>query len=162
MLKCVEIKESKKHEGGRSLAVLDSVLMSSLTSAMQADELRQQVYANNIANANTPGYKEQTVSFNSLLQARLADLGITTQSAQGPLAMAANSGRDLNIAAGASGVGVSPVVSTVSNTSVSSNGNNVNLDAQMSGMAENQIDYAALVQELNDQFSLLKTAIIGS
>lgn len=136
---------------------LDSVMMNSLVSALQASQLRQQVEANNIANANTPGYKRQTVLFESLLQQNLAQAG------WGPggttLAMAADNPADLNAS---SGVGsVAPQVVTDMTTSVSNNGNNVGLDAEMSALAENQIEYGALTQELTDQFTMLKTAITG-
>ena len=134
------------------MSSLYAVTMSSLSSALQAAELRQQVYANNIANANTPGFKAQDVTFESLLQSQL--------SAQGNgsgVSMVANSPQDLG---GSLSVGsVKPIVQTVTNTSMTSNGNNVNLDAQMSALAENQISYGALVQELNNQFTMLQTAI---
>lgn len=144
--------------GEGALSVLDSVLMTSLQSALNASSLRQQVYANNIANAQTPGFKEQSVHFNRLLQAQLKQVGV---GASGALTMAANSPLDL------SGVlssphSVNPVVVTDSATAVSSTGNNVNLGAQMSKLAENQLQYAALVQELNYQFAMLRTAILGS
>ncbi len=141
------------------MALLDSVLFSSLQSALQASQLRQEVYANNIANANTPGYKRQTVQFDNLLQSQLAALGMTPASSNN-LPMAANSAQDLSGAV--SFTPVTPIVTTDQATSVSNNGNNVNLNTEMSGLAQNQIDYAALVQELNDQFGLLRTAITGS
>ncbi len=140
------------------LASLDSIVFSSLQSALKASQLRQEVYANNIANANTPGYKRQSVEFENLLQAQLGNVGLTPNGS-GTLTMASNNVSDL--AGAASFTAVSPVVTTDQATSVSNNGNNVNLTAEMSGIAQNQINYAALVQELNDQFGLLRTAIMG-
>lgn len=136
---------------------LDGLLMNSLTSALQASQLRQQVEANNIANANTPGYKQQTVAFESLLQQNLAQAGWSGNGAT--LSMATNSPADLN-ASPAAGI-VAPKIVTDTTTSVSNNGNNVNLNAEMSALAQNQIDYGALTQELTDQFTMLKTAITG-
>lgn len=145
-------------EGGvRTVSMLDSVLFSSLNSALQAGQLRNQVYANNIANANTPGYKRQTVAFESLLQASLGN-GSTGST----LPMAANSPLDVAGVQGAYAGVVSPQVLTDTSSAVSSNGNNVNMDAEMSDLAQNQIDYAALVQEYNNQFTMLRTAIVGS
>lgn len=141
------------------LASLDSVVFSSLQSALQASQLRQEVYANNIANANTPGYKRQSVEFENLLQSQLANVGLTP-GGSGTLTMASDNSLDLTGATPFSAV--SPVVTTDQATSVSNNGNNVNLNTEMSGIAKNQINYAALVQELNDQFGLLRTAIMGS
>lgn len=141
------------------MSTLDSLLMTSLQSALQASQMRQEVYANNIANANTPGYKRQTVKFDSLLQAQLAKDGYLSGANRG-LPMAANSPLDLGGLQGSAVV--NPVVQTDTASSVSANGNNVNLNAEMSGLAVNQINYGALVQELTDQFSMLRTAIIGS
>ncbi len=140
------------------LASLDSIVFSSLQSALQASQLRQEVYANNIANANTPGYKRQTVQFENLLQAQLNNVGLTPNGSSS-LTMASNNSLDLTSTAPFTAV--SPVVTTDQATSVSNNGNNVNLNTEMSGIAQNQINYAALVQELNDQFGLLRTAITG-
>ncbi len=138
------------------MSTLDSLYMTSLQSALNAGQLRQQVYANNIANVNTPGYKREVVHFNSLLQARLAAYGLTSTPG---LQMFANSARDLGGATPFSSV--NPVVATDAATQVSGNGNNVNIDAEMSALAQNQVDYGALVQDLQDQFATLRTAITG-
>lgn len=132
--------------------------MTSLQSALNASALRQEVYANNIANASTPGYKRESVHFASMLRAELASAGLTQSES---LSMAANSPRDL-AGTTAAFAPVQPVVVTDSATSTSATGNNVNIDTEMAKLAQNQIDYAALVQEMNDQFSLLRTAILGS
>ncbi|MCY0869558.1 MAG: flagellar basal body rod protein FlgB [Firmicutes bacterium] len=137
------------------MSISESTLLGVLQNALQASQLRQSAYANNIANANTPGYKRETVHFDSMLQ---ASLGAGGQAASLP--MLTNSSRDLTESVNP--VDVTPQVVTDDATSVSGNANNVNLDAEMSAMAANQIDYGALVQELNDQFSLLRTAITGS
>ncbi|KUO95103.1 hypothetical protein ATW55_11400 [Ferroacidibacillus organovorans] len=129
--------------------------MAALQSALDAAQLRQQVYANNIANANTPGYHRETVQFNTLLLQAIAQA-----NGSGTLSMLQNSPSDLS--ASQTLQNVTPVVTVDQNTAVSSNGNNVNLDAEMSGLAMNQIDTAAMVTELNDQFALLRTAILGS
>lgn len=140
------------------MSALDRLVFDSLQSALGASQLRQQVYANNIANAQTPGYKRQTVQFESILQSQLAAAGWGGTS--GALPLAVSSPRDLS-AAQTLGV-VSPVVVTDNATGVGNNGNNVNIDAEMSALAQNQIDFGALTQELTDQFQLLKTAILGS
>lgn len=132
-----------------------SFTIAALQSALDAAQLRQQVYANNIANANTPGYHRETVQFNTLLQQAIAQA-----NGSGTLSMLQNSPSDLS--ASQTLQNVTPVVTVDQNTAVSSNGNNVNLDAEMSGLAMNQIDTAAMVTELNDQFALLRTAILGS
>lgn len=138
------------------MSTLDSLYMTSLQSALGAGQLRQQVYANNIANANTPGYKREVVHFNSLLQAQLAAVGLNAPSG---LPMLANTTRDLGGVTQFSNV--NPVVVTDTATQVGGNGNNVNIDAEMSALAQNQISYGALVQDLQDQFATMRTAITG-
>ncbi|WP_241714064.1 flagellar basal body rod protein FlgB [Sulfoacidibacillus ferrooxidans] len=149
------------------VSLLDTTYMNSMQSALNASLLRQQVYANNIANVNTPGYKREQVHFDSILQSQLAasgqSMGISTGVVQ-PLSLEANNTRDIGTNVGsATALGtVSPVVTTDSSTAIGGNGNNVNVDAEMSALAENQVGYGALVQDMNDQFSMLRTAILGS
>lgn len=135
------------------MSTLSSVMFGALSSAISASQLRQQVDANNIANVNTPGYRQQTVHFASMLRSSLAASGWSS-SAGGPLPMTANSPRDL---AGVSGaVAVAPVI-----RSAGSAASGVQLNAVMSDMAVNQIQYGALVQEMTDQFAMLRTSILG-
>lgn len=46
-------------------------------------------------------------------------------------------------------------------TSYQQNRNNVDIDQEMSEMAENQIQYQALVERISGKFNSLKTAITG-
>lgn len=138
------------------MSLIDSALWSSLQSALQAGQLRQQVYANNIANANTPGYQRQSVVFEPYLQAALSSVGLGGSS---QLPLATNNLADLG--SGTTLGTVTPQVVTDQSTATSTNGNNVNIDSEMSQLAENQIQYAAVVQEINNQFSMLRTAITG-
>ena len=138
------------------MSLIDNAMWGSLQSALNAGQLRQQVYSNNIANANTPGYKRQTVVFEPYLQAALSASGMSSSS---QIPMLTNSSSDLS--ASANVASVQPQVVADNSTSTSSNGNNVNLDSEMSLLAENQIQYAAVVQEINNQFTTLRTAITG-
>ena len=135
------------------MSTLGSVMFGALSSALSASQLRQQVDANNIANVNTPGYRQQTVHFASLLRSSLAASGWSS-STGGALPMTANSTRDL--AGFASPATVTPVIQ-----SAGSAASGVQLNAVMSDMAVNQIQYGALVQEMTDQFAMLRTSILG-
>ncbi|MCL6442037.1 MAG: flagellar basal body rod protein FlgB [Alicyclobacillus sp.] len=125
--------------------------MQVLQHALQAADLRQQVYANNIANVETPGYKREDVAFESMLQAALEQ---SDQAAGNSLFTP--SGSSLNLTSAAA---VVPQIVMDTSTQTDNNGNNVDLDAEMADMAENQIRYETLLQALTDQFSRLKTAI---
>lgn len=53
---------------------IESVTLQALSSALDVAQLRQQVIASNIANANTPGYATKRVSFSATIEA-LQDAG---------------------------------------------------------------------------------------
>ncbi|WP_206830804.1 flagellar basal body rod protein FlgB [Alicyclobacillus fructus] len=128
-----------------------------MQSALDASTLRQAVYANNIANAGTPGYKRQDVAFETLLQSALAN---GTGTGFGQDRIPSDAGQpSLDTSALPD---VTPVVYTDTSTTVNSNGNNVDVTEEMVLMAENQVRYDTLVQDLSDRLNRLRTAIMGS
>lgn len=133
----------------------DSVSFQVLQNALQAANLRQQVYANNIANADTPGFKRSDVQFESLLQNALHSAGGgSLPGGQNAL----SGGAAENIRAAAS---VQPTVVTDSTTTVDNNGNNVNVDDEMVSLAENQLKYNTLTEDLSLRLQRFQTAIQG-
>ncbi|MFC5502364.1 flagellar basal body rod protein FlgB [Lysinimonas soli] len=59
--------------------MLNSISINALSSALAGLSARQTATANNIANINTPGYRAQTVSFESALAASVqAGSGVVT------------------------------------------------------------------------------------
>lgn len=48
-----------------------------------------------------------------------------------------------------------------SNTAYQQNGNNVDIDKEMTDLAENQINYQALVERMSGKFNSLKTVLTG-
>ncbi|WP_139031806.1 flagellar basal body rod protein FlgB, partial [Bacillus subtilis] len=46
-------------------------------------------------------------------------------------------------------------------TSYQQNGNNVDVDKEMTELAQNQINYQALVERMNGKFNSLKTVLTG-
>ncbi|ACV58153.1 flagellar basal body rod protein FlgB [Alicyclobacillus acidocaldarius] len=128
-----------------------------LQNALDASTLRQAVYANNIANAETPGYKRQDVAFETLLQNALSGQASgALGEAQIPIGGDAPS-YDLNALPD-----VTPVVYTDPSTTVNSNGNNVDITEEMVLLAENQVRYDTLVQVISGRLYSLRTAITGS
>jgi len=133
----------------------DSVVFQVLQNALQVSNLRQQVYANNIANADTPGYKRQDVSFESLLKSAMMEpLNASGSGAQGLNTTTVTP----NFAAMAQ---IQPNIVTDTSTTVDNNGNNVDVDAEMSRLAENQIRYNALTQDIRTRLTRMQTAING-
>ncbi|SDW30358.1 flagellar basal-body rod protein FlgB [Alicyclobacillus hesperidum] len=128
-----------------------------LQSSINASTLRQSVYANNIANAETPGYKRQDVAFESYLQNALNGTG---QALMGQYHIPV--GTDENSVNLNALPNVTPVVYTDNSTTVDNNGNNVDITQEMTLLAENQVRYDTLVQDVSDRITRLRTAITGS
>jgi flagellar basal-body rod protein FlgB len=126
-----------------------------LENALRAAQLRQAVYANNIANMDTPGFKRSDVQFETLLQEAL-------QSAPDALSTTDTAGSALPTGWNwSAALAVQPVVTTDTETSVDNNGNNVDVDAEMARLAENQVRYNALLQDVKSRFDRLRSAIEG-
>jgi len=115
---------------------------------MDASWLKNEAISNNLANVNTPGYKRQTVKFESILRDHL-NLGSHTKM------RLTNEGHMTSKGP----VGLTPTIEEERSTSFRRDENNVNVDIEMSELAKNQIKYAALTQQLNGQLTRLKTAI---
>jgi len=105
----------------------DAVIVTTLNLSRQ-----QELYiANNLANYDTPGYKAQSLSFQSQLQAALN---------QGPQAVAQVTG----------------TVTTLPGA-IFNNGNSVDLTAQMASLAKAQLLYETAVQAFNAKVTAIKT-----
>jgi flagellar basal-body rod protein FlgB len=127
--------------------------MQILERSLDAASLRQKVLANNISNVDTPNFKRSDLSFESALQTYLNQdtsyiRGVRTDPrhiAIGPPSFSE----------------IRPEIMVESSTTVNNNGNNVDIDSEMTQLAVNQINYNALIQDLNGYLSRLRTAIQG-
>ena len=106
-----------------------------LERGLEAASLRQRILAHNVANVGTAGFKRSRVEFEDNLAAAMAE------------------GKDPD--------SVRPVVETDKDSLGRPDGNNVDIELEMTRMAENQIYYAALTRELSQQFARLRMAIDG-
>lgn len=108
-----------------------------IEKAMQGSLLRQQVLANNIANANTPGYQRSDVDFQSALaQAFSSGTPSTSQLEQ---------------------ITFSPQLAA--NGAMQVDGNTVDINTENADLSENTLDYQALESVMGTRMSILKTAI---
>jgi flagellar basal-body rod protein FlgB len=103
-----------------------------LYRALDASALRQRVIANNVANANTPGFKRSYVAFEDYIKSAVER-------------------RDLS--------GVAPRVLTDRRTTMRDDGNNVDIDHEMVLMAANAIHNQALTQQVTDRFALMRYVV---
>jgi flagellar basal-body rod protein FlgB len=112
--------------------------------------LRNDVTASNIANAETPGYKAKVVEFEDAL-ARAVDL-------DGKNELSTNSPD--HFAMGTSAIGKERVtVEDNPEADVNNDRNTVDLDKEMSTLAENSILYKAALTLINKKMAMLKYGI---
>ncbi len=119
-----------------------------LEKAADASWTRNEVLSNNIANATTPGYKRQDVSFESYLLEEL--VGGSTESLRKKV----------------DDVDLSNLRTTIytdyTNLSYRLDGNNVDQDTENVELASNQLKYQALIESINYEFNMIKAALSKS
>lgn len=110
-----------------------------LGKSIQGTWARNQAIAANIANVDTPGYKRKDVVFETYLDQAMQGNGKITSE-------------ELNR--------IKPkTITDYSSTSYRLDGNNVDVDAEMGYLAENQLRYNALVSQVNYNFSRIKSVL---
>ncbi len=134
------------------MGLLNSVSFQRLQGGLDAANKRQSVLANNVANADTPGFKRSDVSFESVLAAQESGLKPT-------LGAKVTDSRHFQF--GSMSAVPSAVVSTDETTSMNNNDNNVDMDREMALSAENQLRYNSYIQQLNSQITMMRTVIGG-
>lgn len=117
-----------------------------LKKDLDASSLRGKVLANNIANINTKGYKKKTVSFEETLNSKMEDISLKTT--------------DEKHIPSNNGTGTISVKEDDS-SSITNNGNNVDVDLEMVNMTSNNMLYESLISQLNSRMSITKYVING-
>jgi len=113
-------------------------MTKALEKGLDACALRNQVISNNIANADTPGFKASSVKFEEYMKDALEDGGGLTAS-------------DVE--------NVEAQVVTNTDTTMRMDGNNVDVEYEMNELAKNNIEYYTLLEKVNSEFSQLRTVI---
>jgi flagellar basal-body rod protein FlgB len=108
-----------------------------LEHALSGASLRQQLLANNLANANTPGYKRSDVDFHDALAA-----AIDGDTAETPL----------------EDVAFQPVTDQSTGRL---DGNNVDVDVETASLSENAVEYQALVAVAHARLQMIQKVIEG-
>jgi len=113
---------------------------------------RQAVLAQNVANADTPGYQAKDVAapdFKAMAQA-------AGGGAKGKLPMTITSSRDIQPISAA---GASAVEKRHTTDELNPNGNNVVIEEELSKVATNQAEYQKVLNLYAKAISMFKTAI---
>jgi flagellar basal-body rod protein FlgB len=106
--------------------------LEALEKIMDVASFRQKLLASNVANADTPGYRAKDISFQT----------------------------ELNRAMGGAKGGYN--VYDVMSTMLSRDGNSVNLDIEMTKMAETSLVYNSAAQLLSMKIRMMKDVIKGA
>ncbi|HPV02601.1 MAG TPA: flagellar basal body rod protein FlgB [Clostridiales bacterium] len=117
--------------------------------ALDAAWIRNEVIAQNIANVDTPGYKKSSVAFEEYLQGASEKgrfKGNTTDRRHIPIGRS-NENAKIRI------------VKDYRELSTRLDGNNVDIEAEMSEMAKNDIRYYTLVQSISSSYQRIRSVI---
>ena len=135
--------------------IFDSAPGNLLENALKGSSLRHKVISNNIANINTPGYKRMEVSFESELAAAAA-----ADANRGSSYAAMTRTHPKHLLPSTEQIAPNHI-RTVDDTSLRTDGNNVDVDAEMAAMTKNQIYYSAIAQRISGYYTKIKSAIKG-
>ncbi|GER71974.1 flagellar basal body rod protein FlgB [Weizmannia acidilactici] len=125
---------------------LFSTTFTSLENALQYASLRQKVISNNIANADTPNYKAQDVSFKNVLQDSVDSIKTYRTDP-----------RHFDFSTDTAGASIV----TEPNVTYNNNGNSVDVDTEMANLASNQIYYESLIELEKGKLSSLVNVVKG-
>lgn len=109
---------------------------------------KNEVISNNIANVDTPNFKASDVVFKSVLNNAVHQHALNLKRTH-----------PRHIPHDKMNQSFQTIVKN--NTTYNHNGNNVDIDKEMSELAKNQIYHRSLVDNLNGKFNILQTVIRG-
>ena len=106
-----------------------------LEAGIKAEALRQKTIASNIANIETPGYRRLDIRFEEFLEKAMSSSGRTNLQ------------------------DIEPEIYQPANTPVRSNGNDVNMEAEIGEMLKNSLRHTAYIRLLRKKLSQMETAM---
>ena len=134
--------------------------MDIMASALDAYTLRNSTIASNIANQDTPGYKRKDVKFETMLHDALEaqapnGTSVANRATKGRIANQNQLKSDSSI--------LNNIKAEVYEQNTDSmyriDGNNVDIDNEMSELVKNQLRYSLVLNQINKQFSAMRTAM---
>jgi flagellar basal-body rod protein FlgB len=130
--------------------MLDTPLMSLLETSLDYSSTQQSAISANLSNLNTPGYQRKDADFATVLSQAAETDGRPAGLLSGSIPKDGGESAD----------GAVPLVTDTSSP-MRVDGNNVDVDIEMSKLAKNQIYYQAVSQFMGGQLSNLKYVIGG-
>lgn len=122
--------------------------ISKLEQGLNYASLKNQTISNNIANIDTPNYKAKKVAFQNVFKTELNKTFQANRTHEKHVDFSSNSSGGLKI-------------TQDNTTSYNHNGNNVDIDKEMTDLAKNQIYYEALIDRMNGKFKSMENVIRG-
>lgn len=116
-----------------------------IEKGLDVASLRQRTISSNIANINTPDYKVNKVEFEKYLSDATEQIKMKKTH---PMHFGIDNILDIE-----------PTVKKRTTTSLNDNGNNVDIDIEMTELAANEIYYSILIRQLNTKLSNLNYVI---
>lgn len=129
---------------------IEDKTLKALAASLNLRQIRQEILAANVANAETPGYKSKRVDFEAALQRAL--------DVDGNMEMKTSDSEHFDVGNGGFD-NLQPEIYDDPNGIVSEDGNTVDREAELAKMAENKILYDASVKLLNKKLGMLKYTI---
>jgi len=131
--------------------IFDKMKINTLGTALETASVKNKVIAENIANLDTPGYKAQDLKFFDVMN------DVLGSGKKLPLART----NEKHLPPAEMDTDPSAYVYQQNNPSVRNDGNDVNIDYEMSQMAENTIRYNMISDMTAGKFTKLKNVIAG-
>lgn len=122
-----------------------------LEKGLDASWKRNEVIAANIANADTPGYKSKNLAFESVFQRELKPDSFALRSGSA----GTDNPRHIDFETESSQLRVTEQ----NRSAMRMDGNNVDVDKEMTELAKNQILFDTLTYTMSKQLGRIKTAI---
>lgn len=130
---------------GKQMNILEMSLDSSL--------LRREIITDNIANADTPGFKRSELSFESEIERALAS------EAEPDFPTLMTDDRHISFNEYEDYRTVTPNITVDYDTSYNNNGNGVDIDAEMIDASKNSMHYNAMLEAYSRNIKILDAAI---
>jgi len=130
----------------------DQTLML-LKKGMDATSLRHKLIAHNIANVETPGFKASDTNFKDQLNKLLGE--------EENLRIANTRGKHISSAPPIQLSELFPQIIKTKGSSRVEDGNNVDIDAQMTNLSENTLEFRAYHRAMGDMLSIITSAVRG-
>jgi len=127
-----------------------TAISRALDRALDGLALRQRLHASNIANVDTPGYKRFDVEFRDALRTAL-------NRNRAPVSLRATSSRHITRVGDPGQVNLH--VYREYGTEIRNDGNNVDIDRELTALIRDQLWYNSLVETVNARFRRLQTVV---